>query len=113
MFVAVFIFVNFCGGLSRGCWAIPVFVELPMLILSGYLCKLLAATDPELMARLQSTPCLRARSVTSPTMTTHAVNPFPTPGGEAGATGTQQPLANVVHGVPIVQPPPAVHGDKV
>ena len=76
VFVAVFVFINFCGGLATGCWPVPVLVELPMLGLSAYLGFLLIKADPELKSRLKRRVTI-GDTPAQPTMTTHSVDVNP------------------------------------
>ena len=89
LLVAVFVFVNFVGGLSRGCWPIPLLIELPMLVLSGCLCYMLAKTDPELMRRIKALPCCPGSSTAEPSVTTHQTPPCSVAGSSFGASTPQ------------------------
>ena len=85
--VALFVFINFCGGLAAGCWPVPVLVELPMLGLSAYLSFLLIKADPELRARLKRRVTI-GDTPAQPTMTTHPVDTNPSVGPSVIVFGT-------------------------
>ena len=108
--VAVFTFVNLCGGLSHGCLIVPVLVEMPMLVLSGLLCYHISVVDPTIQQHLRT--FLRPRQQTQPAMTTHHMSAAPSDMSQVVVAA--QPA---VVGVPvaIVQQPsvPAAGFDKV
>ena len=68
----LFNFISFCGGLSRGCWGVPIFVELPMMIVQGVIMLKLSKVDPGV--REGCDKCLgklKLRGTPEPTMATH------------------------------------------
>ena len=90
--VAIFVFINLIGGLSRGCLIFPILIELPMLVVSAYLVYLLGQVDATIVQTLKS---IRAGNPqpAQPAMTTHAVV-------DVSAAAPQA----VVQGVPVHQP---------
>ena len=90
--VFIFTFVNFCGGLASGCWGVPIFVELPMMILQGFLASLLLKVDPTLKARLRGGGAAVPVVVTHPTAMPHPQGVVP----QLTVVGTPVQSANKV-----------------
>ena len=86
--IALFIFISFCGAFAK-CWGFSVFIFLPSMVLSGYLCYVLAKTDPVLMNHLLRKNATQTTEVTPQAGSTAVVvgTAVPTPmAGPGGAS---------------------------
>ena len=93
------ILINFFGGLSSGCVAIPMLIELPELVLSYYVLHMLSKVEPGRLPVLPWPGAATTATTTQPVMRSHEM--------QASA---------IVTGVPVqegVEPAPVVEGSRV
>ena len=87
--IALFIFISFCGAFANNCWGFSVFIFFPSILLSMYLCYVLAKTDPVLMNHLLRKNATQTTEVTPQAGSTAVVvgTAVPTPmAGPGGAS---------------------------
>jgi hypothetical protein len=68
-------FISFCGGCASGCWAVPVFVEIPILILTIMLMLKLAKVDPDIGRRCSRNATPNVTTHQTPTLTGMGAEP--------------------------------------